>query len=193
MINPTYPTEKTRECWAINAGPGSPWMLFHIFHHNRNCEAILGQSYMDTLILTSLLVLMGISTNQQKKQNAWYLRLAMNCWAMNHLSIPLSCTTLCQYLLRAWYGLSRKGDSPKRNSSWGKQLLFEGWTSIDEPFVMVKATHMRYLISKYWVQPTIWAIPISIAIVKLASLVTCNQFTLEQSNLNQRRRDYNRF
>ena len=28
---------------------------------------LLGQSYMDTLILTSLLVLMGISTNQQKK------------------------------------------------------------------------------------------------------------------------------
>ena len=31
---------------------------------------------MDTLILTSLLVLMGMSTNQQKK-NAGYLRLAM--------------------------------------------------------------------------------------------------------------------
>ena len=34
--------------------------------YTENAGFNLGQSYMDTLILTSLLVLMGISTNQQK-------------------------------------------------------------------------------------------------------------------------------
>jgi len=44
-----------------------------------NGDKILGQPYMDMLILFSLLVLMGISTNQQRIYFfAGYLRLAMN-------------------------------------------------------------------------------------------------------------------
>ena len=51
-----------------------------LLHWAVKITLILGQSYMDTLILTSLLVSMGISTNQQRIYLfAGYLRLAMDC------------------------------------------------------------------------------------------------------------------
>ena len=58
-----------RQSMAFLTQLGSGSMLSR--HHGADgargqCWCVLGQSYMDTLILTSLLVLMGISTNQQR-------------------------------------------------------------------------------------------------------------------------------